>query len=43
PGGILVVEVGDTDEAVERAWPELPFLWLDFEHGGGGVFLLTLE
>ncbi len=43
PGGILVVEVGDTDEAVARAWPDLPFLWLDFEHGGGGVFLLRME
>jgi ribosomal protein L3 glutamine methyltransferase len=43
PGGILVVEVGDTDEAVARAWPELPFLWLEFEHGGGGVFLLRME
>ena len=43
PGGLLVVEVGDTDDAVARAWPELPFLWLDFEHGGGGVFLLRME
>ncbi len=43
PGGLLVVEVGDTAEAVERAWPTTPFLWLDFERGGGGVFLLTLE
>ena len=43
PGGILVVEVGNTDEAVARAWPDMPFLWLDFEHGGGGVFLLRME
>jgi ribosomal protein L3 glutamine methyltransferase len=43
PGAILVVEVGDTQEAVERTWPRLPFVWLDFERGGGGVFLLTLE
>jgi len=40
PGGLLVVEAGDTAPAVQRAWPRLPFLWLEFERGGGGVFLL---
>ena len=43
PRGILVVEVGDTAGAVAAAWPKLPFLWLGFEHGGGGVFLLRAE
>jgi ribosomal protein L3 glutamine methyltransferase len=43
PGGILVVEVGGTMDAVAAAWPRLPFLWLSFEHGGDGVFLLTRE
>lgn len=40
PGGALFVEVGDSDERVQRAFPELPFVWLEFEQGGGGVFLL---
>lgn len=43
PGGALLVEVGDSDAAVAAAWPELPFLWLEFAHGGGGVFLITRE
>ena len=43
PGGVLVVEIGHNRDALEAAFPALPFTWLDTSAGDQFVFMLRRE
>lgn len=42
-GGLLVVEVGNSQAAMMDRYPSLDLTWIEFDNGGGGVFCITAE
>jgi ribosomal protein L3 glutamine methyltransferase len=40
---ILIVEVGESAETLLELLPRVPFMWLDFQHGGDGIFMLGYD
>lgn len=43
PKGLLIVEIGHNRAALEKAYPHLPFTWLDTSAGEDYVFMLQRE
>lgn len=43
PNGLLIMEVGNSEMALMKKYPQIPFVWLEFSRSDGGVFLLTAE
>ncbi len=38
--GVLFCEVGEAAGRLQERLPNAPFTWLEFEHGGGGIFTI---
>ncbi|MCP4387504.1 MAG: 50S ribosomal protein L3 N(5)-glutamine methyltransferase [Gammaproteobacteria bacterium] len=41
--GVLIVEVGNSQAALEQKYGFLPMTWIDFEFGGGGVCCIQAQ
>ncbi|MGA0588199.1 50S ribosomal protein L3 N(5)-glutamine methyltransferase [Dyella sp. KRB-257] len=38
--GLLIVEVGESEQALVKLLPQVPFVWIEFKVGAMGVFVL---
>ncbi len=43
PQGVLIAEIGHNRDELEKAFPRLPFTWIETSGGDGFVFLLTAQ
>ena len=43
PAGLLVMEIGHNRRVLERAFPRLPFVWLETSAGADKIFILPAE
>jgi ribosomal protein L3 glutamine methyltransferase len=41
--GLLVIEVGNSEWALKQNFNKIDFHWLQFQHGGSGIFALTAQ
>ncbi len=41
--GVLIVEVGNTEDNLTETYPNVPFHFIELKRGGSGVFLLTAD
>lgn len=41
--GILIMEVGEAEDAFLEAYENLPVTWVEFENGGEGVFVISKQ
>ncbi len=41
--GFIIMEVGNSEVALQRSYPDVPFIWIDLPEGGNGVFMLSAQ
>jgi len=41
--GVIIVEVGASADLLMRRYPQIEFNWIEFEHGGDGVFVMSKD